>query len=43
MNGEQAEHEPIDLGAVTAETKGGHWGSMDQEGTLKTIAGLADE
>ncbi len=43
MNGEPAQYDLVDLGPVTAGTKGGHWGAMDQEGTLKTISGLTDE
>jgi hypothetical protein len=43
MFNERMEDDLIDLGAASAQTKGGHWGMMDQESSLKSIAGLTDD
>lgn len=40
---ERFEDDLIDLGAASVETRGGQWGVMDQESTLKALAGLTDD
>jgi hypothetical protein len=42
MNREH-EHELIDLGAVTVETKGTPFGADDRQGGLIPVPGLSDE
>ncbi len=43
MLNEHLQDELIDLGAATTETRGGPWGTMDFETSLKPFAGLADD
>ncbi len=40
---ERIEDDLIDLGAASVETKGGLWGVMDHESSLKTLDGLTDD
>lgn len=43
MRQENEKHAVIDLGSVSAETRGGIWVRLDTENTLSIMAGLTDD